>query len=154
MPMSEVWCYIVGGKKPFLVNIDPATKVDGLITQIKTQNASLKDIENTEITLYQVEVREDERQRRIIELQRLAQNLNQYKPLDETKPVSKYFSEEVQNKNYFVIVEVSKGEFIDSFRVLACGHGDVALFLCSPADVFPYIVYALYSPTMTTLATH
>ena len=123
--MSElisIWCFIIGDTQTFRVVINPAGSVDRLKQQIKTQQQpALDHLDADSLILHRVAICESldkSKTKRIEELERLSQNLNESTALDEEDQLSETFGNNLQGKEYYVLVQLPKGEPIGS--VIAC----------------------------------
>ena len=111
-PMApRIWCALTNDGVIFPIDIEWTLAVADLKQAIKErrQLASAAD----DLTLYRAEVEQDldgTREKRIAELRRLSENLNECKLLeDEQQMISECFDEE---KKYYTLVRLPEGELI------------------------------------------
>ena len=107
---------ILGEETTFSVKINETQLVDELKDKVKEKrDIKFKDIDAVELTLYRAEVDQPyERQKRIDELKRLFQNLDECTGLDEDQLLSKYFGESLPvGKKYYILVVPPQRKSID-----------------------------------------
>jgi len=117
MPYT-LFCIALDGKDLFSVKVDETQTVDELKKAIKEQNAPEFDhLTAFKLTLYRAEVDSSyNRQKRIDELGRLFQNLNECTPLtEEEQLLSELFGgSPPERKKYYILVVPPQSESIDT----------------------------------------
>jgi len=120
----HIWCFVVGNACTFSVKIDPAETVDDLKRAIKVEtHCTLNAVHTDRLMLYQVALDKSyDKKKRMNELNRFSQHLNECTELDEHQELSVYFDGGPSpGKGYYIIVHISEGESIYSEALLATG---------------------------------
>jgi hypothetical protein len=113
---KTVWCFLVGDRTSFSVDIDQTKTVDHLkeaITQKKRQR--LADVDPDHLTLYRVEIDNEisrNRTSRINALTLQSLSLNEDVALDEEGQLSDIFGKTPEGKKEYILVKLSQGESI------------------------------------------
>lgn len=111
---KTIWCFIIGDIETWPVKIDFAETVAHLKKEIRQDNPNLNA---PGVALYRAMVDESinkQRENRMNELNRLCQDLKEYKELDEQQLLGEIFGEVPQGKICYALVRTPDGESIES----------------------------------------
>ena len=123
----NLFCFLIGERRTFLVPMDRAECVGTLKDEIKARHQALNDIKSCDLILYLAEIDHPlDMQERINKLTQLSRNLDECRALDDDEQgVQVIFGENVQGK--YIIVQIPDGE---SFNLRACGEVASSLWPC------------------------
>ena len=115
----NLFCFLIGERRTFLVPMDRAECVGTLKDEIKARHQALNDIKSCDLILYLAEIDHPlDMQERLNKLTQLSRNLDECRALDDDEQgVQVIFGENVQGK--YIIVQIPDGE---SFNLRACGE--------------------------------
>ena len=103
--LYELWCFIPNEENTFPVHIDEADVVDVLKKEIKKEIPT--GVAADHLTLYRVAINKSlDKKKRMNELERLTQRLNECTLLDGEQQLSDYFGGSPPGMRYYIVVQI------------------------------------------------